>query len=97
MSGPTPLFAQPRRAAGGSGMSRVALLRVVDLSGARIVAADANGDQAVDLPDIKHGDRVLVQARLPKRTAYAAPAADDSAVAIVGSRLVDQSNQLAED
>jgi hypothetical protein len=68
-----------------------------DLSGARIVAADTNGDGAVDLSDVKDGDRVLVQARLPKRTAYAAPAADASAAAIAGSRLVDQSNQPAED
>jgi hypothetical protein len=68
-----------------------------DLRGARIVAADANGDQAVDLLDVKAGDRVLVQARLPKRTAYSAPAAGDSAAAIVGSRLVDQSNRPAED
>jgi hypothetical protein len=39
-----------------------------DLSGARIVGADTNGDQAVDLLDVKDGDRVLVQARLPKGT-----------------------------
>ena len=68
-----------------------------DVSGARIVAADTNGDQAVDLLDVKDGDRVLVQARLPKRTTYSAPAAGDSAAATVATRLVDQTNQPADD
>jgi hypothetical protein len=67
-----------------------------DLSRARIVAADTNGDQAVDPTDVKDGDRVLVQARLPKRTAYSAPAGD-SAAAIVAARLVDQTSQSTDD
>lgn len=68
-----------------------------DLSGARIVAADTNGDQAVDLRDVTDGDLVLVQARLPRHTAYTAPTAADSAAAIVASRLVDQTDQATGD
>jgi hypothetical protein len=68
-----------------------------DLSAARVVAADTNGDQAVDLLDVKSGDRVLVQARLPKSTKYAAPAAGESAATVAATRLVDQTSQTADD
>jgi hypothetical protein len=37
-----------------------------DLSGARIVVADANGDGKRDLDDVAVGDWVLVKARLPR-------------------------------
>jgi hypothetical protein len=65
-----------------------------DLSRARIVAADTNGDRAVDLLDVKDGDRVLVQARLPRGTASVA---GESAAAMAGTRLVDQSSPSAGD
>jgi hypothetical protein len=70
---------------------------VFDLSGARIAAADTNGDQVVDPRDIKDGDRVLVQARLPKLTTFSAPAAGDTAAAIAATRLIDQTNQPTDD
>jgi hypothetical protein len=38
----------------------------LDLSHARVVVRDLNGDGARDLADVQDGDRVLVQARLPK-------------------------------
>lgn len=37
-----------------------------DLSGARIVVADTNGDSARNLDDVQEGDWVLVKARLPR-------------------------------
>jgi hypothetical protein len=57
-----------------------------DLSAARIVASDRNGDSKVDLSDVKDGDLVLIQARLAKRTEFAA-AADP----VVARKLVDRS------
>jgi len=38
-----------------------------DLSGARIVVRDANGDGQRDLGDVAAGDWVLVKARLPRK------------------------------
>jgi hypothetical protein len=61
---------------------------IFDLSGARIVATDTNGDQTVDLRDVKDGDRVLVQARLPKPTTDPPTAGN-----IVAARLLDQTDQ----
>ena len=37
-----------------------------DFASARIVAADTNADQKIDLADVKDGDLVLVQARMVK-------------------------------
>src|SRR4051794_28931762 len=55
-----------------------------DLSGARLVVADTNADGAVTADDVATGDRVLVQARLPKQ--------DPGDQPFAASRLVDQSN-----
>jgi len=68
-----------------------------DLSNARIVVADTNGDHSFDLTDVKPGDQVLLHARLPKGTKYAAPAEGETAAAIGTRRLVDKSNPPADD
>ena len=61
-----------------------------DFGNAKVVALDANGDQKVDVTDVKDGDVVLVQARVARRTKYA-----EGADAIVARKLVDRSG--AED
>lgn len=55
-----------------------------DLSGARLVVADTNADGSVSADDVSSGDRVVVQARLPKQ--------DPGAEPFVASRLVDQTS-----
>jgi hypothetical protein len=49
-----------------------------DLENAKIVVADTNADGKRDVADVKDGDRVLVQARMLKRTKYAAPVEDEA-------------------
>ena len=44
-----------------------------DLTNARVVVADVNGDGTRDAADMQDGDRVLVQARLPKGDPGAGP------------------------
>ena len=58
---------------------------VFDLTDARIVVADNNGDGERDAADLQDGDKVLVQARLPRREPGAAPFA--------ARKLVDQSHE----
>jgi hypothetical protein len=61
-----------------------------DLAAAKIVVADTNGDGERNLADVKDGDKVLVQARVAKRTKYAAPAEGETAAALVARKLVDK-------
>ena len=63
-----------------------------DFASAKVVAADTNADQKVDVTDVKDGDVVLVQARVAKRTKYA-----EDAEAIVARKLVDKTNAPVED
>jgi hypothetical protein len=56
----------------------------VDVSTARIVVADANGDGTRDLADIAVGDRVLVRSRIAKG------ATPDPAQPLVAAGLVDK-------
>jgi hypothetical protein len=63
-----------------------------DLSGAKVVAADANADAKVDASDVEDGDLVLVQARLPRGTDFAAPGDGASADPIVARKLIDKTN-----
>jgi hypothetical protein len=56
----------------------------VDVSNARIVVRDVNGDGARDLADVAVGDRVLVHSRIAKG------ATPDAAQPIVAKRLVDK-------
>jgi hypothetical protein len=65
-----------------------------DFAGARVVVADTNADQKLDLTDVKDGDLVLVQARV-KGTVYAAPA--ETVAGIVARKLIDKTNRPAED
>ena len=59
-----------------------------DLSAARIVVADANGDGARDAADLRDGDRVLVQARLSRSDPGAGPFA--------ARKLVDKGQAQAD-
>ena len=83
-----------------------------DLSKAKIVAADSDGVAGVSAADVKAGDKVLVQARLPRGTKAPAPAApeapveaaaseepvaDEAPAAIVARKLVVLSRPAAED
>jgi hypothetical protein len=67
-----------------------------DLSGARIVVADTNADQTLDLADVQAGDRVVVKARLAKGTKYVAAAEGQTAEQLVASRLIDKTH-VADD
>ena len=62
-----------------------------DFASAKVVVADTNGDQALDVTDVKDGDSVLVQARIAKGTAYA-----EDAEAVVARKLVDKTNPPVE-
>jgi hypothetical protein len=64
----------------------------LDLSSAKLVVADTNADQLVDLSDVLDGDRVVVMARVAKGTEYAAPAEGEDATTIVVRKLVDKTN-----
>jgi hypothetical protein len=69
----------------------------VDLASAKLVVADTNGDGALDVSDVKDGDRVLVKARIAKGTKFAAPAEGELAQAIAARKLVDKTNPPVED
>jgi hypothetical protein len=62
---------------------------VFDLSAARVVVADNNGDGKRDASDLQDGDKVVVQARLPRRDPGAAPFA--------ARKLVDQTHPKRAD
>lgn len=55
-----------------------------DLTGARIVVADTNADNASDLNDVAIGDKVLVKAMLPK--------SDPGTQPFAAKRLIDQTH-----
>ncbi|MFL5780797.1 MAG: hypothetical protein ACJ760_05755 [Thermoleophilaceae bacterium] len=62
----------------------------VDVSNARIVVRDVNGDGTRDIADVAVGDRVLVQSRIAKG------AAPDPAEPVVAKRLVDKGAPKAD-
>lgn len=68
-----------------------------DFASAKVVVADTNADAKLDIADVKDGDLVLVQARLVKRTEYAAPAEDQTAEPISARKLIDKTNAPLED
>jgi hypothetical protein len=70
-----------------------------DVSSAKVVAADTNGDTTVNVSDVKDGDLVLIQARLPRRTRFAAAADGATTEPIVARKLIDRTNapQSADD
>ncbi len=49
-----------------------------DFEHAKVVVADTNGDGKRDVVDVADGDRVMVTARMLKRTRYVAPVEDDA-------------------
>jgi opacity protein-like surface antigen len=63
-----------------------------DFADARVVGADTNGDQKVDVTDVADGDAVLVQARVARRTKF-----EDGAPSIVARKLVDKTKPPVED
>ena len=66
-----------------------------DLEDAKIVVADTNADGKRDLADVKDGDRVLVQARMLKRTKYVAPVEDEAPEAeAAGDEVVEESDAI---
>jgi hypothetical protein len=67
-----------------------------DFASARVVVADTNGDAKPDLADVKDGDLVLVQARLPKATKYNATVSDPAAP-FVARKLIDKTNAPVDD
>jgi hypothetical protein len=64
----------------------------VDLASAKLVVADTNGDGALDVADVKDGDRVLVLARIAKGTTFVAPAEGEAAETVAARKLVDKTN-----
>jgi hypothetical protein len=68
-----------------------------DLADAKVVVADTNGDAKLDVTDVKDGDLVLVQARVARKTQFAAPAEGETAEAIVARKLIDKTNAPVDD
>ncbi len=68
-----------------------------DFAAAKIVAADTNADQKIDLADVKDGDLVLVQARMVKGTEYAPAAEGGIAEPLMARKLIDKTNAPVED
>ena len=62
----------------------------VDVSAARIVVRDANGDGVRDLADVAAGDRVVVQARIAKGSA------PDPAQPLAAKKVVDKGPKQIE-
>lgn len=60
-----------------------------DLSSAKVNVADTNGDGKSDASDVKVGDKVVVQAKLPRKTPGAQP--------FKARKLVDQTNPKPKD
>jgi hypothetical protein len=60
-----------------------------DLTGAKLVVADTNGDGSVGATDLKDGDKLVVKARLPRK--------DPGTPPFSAKMLVDQSNAPAPD
>jgi hypothetical protein len=60
-----------------------------DLSSARLVVGDTNGDQIVDLTDVAAGDAVVVKARLPRKDPVTQP--------VAAKQLVDQTSPPSDD
>jgi hypothetical protein len=69
----------------------------VDLASAKLVVADTNADGALDVTDVKDGDRVLVLARIAKGTMFVAPAEGEAAETVLARKLVDKTNPPVED
>jgi len=63
-----------------------------DFASAKVVVADTNADQTLDVTDVKDGDRVLVQARIARGTKFSAPTEDEVAEAVVARKVVDKTN-----
>ena len=68
-----------------------------DFASAKLVVADTDASGTVDVADVKDGDAVLVQARLPRRTEYTLPSDEEIAEAIIARKLVDRTNPPVED
>jgi hypothetical protein len=79
---------------GNSRVRRSGLVGTVvtfDLSGARLRVADVNGDGAADAADLQAGDRVVVQARLPRGVEL------DEDTVVTARKLVDRTAPESDD
>ena len=70
----------------------VAQVVAFDLAAAKLRVADTNADAAVTVADLVEGDKVVIQAKLPRT----APAADAAAAPIVARKVVDQTHPVVE-
>ena len=69
----------------------------VDLASAKLVVADTNADGALDVTDVKDGDRVLVLARIAKGTMFVAAPEGEAAETVPARKLVDKTNPPVDD
>ena len=61
-----------------------------DLASAKIVAADSDGVAGISAADVKAGDKVLVQARLPRGTKAPVAEASTDAEPVAGEPVADE-------
>ncbi len=88
--GPTTVVNEVEVKAGNSRVRKGGFVNTTvafDLTNARIVVADTNGDGTRNLEDVKKGDKVVVKAMLPRKNPGSQP--------FTAKRLVDQTHRAS--